>query len=223
MKDSQESLTNKYKNAINGLKSRLAECRSEANIYKITSTILMLSVIIVSIYAWRLVSTKERFNPRKSADEDVYRAKYRWRAINHKHNIFNERIFDNDFTRAAIVNAIKRRREERARLDNAIKATIDTIRLVKQRINQVINAINRRYELFISRIRKFTNATCELTKRIKDSDVFSREIQNTTREFEEVARRYVLSRIPEDTKIDVSKIRRKEIGDIGVGSDMGMG
>ena len=55
------------------------------------------------------VSTKERFNPRKSADEDVYRAKYRWRAINHKHNIFNERIFDNDFTRAAIVNAIKRK------------------------------------------------------------------------------------------------------------------
>ena len=169
------------------------------------------------------ISTKERFNSRKSEYEDVYKAEYRWRAINHKHTIFNERIFDNDFTRAAIVNAIKRRREERARLDNAIKATIDTIRLVKQRINQVINAINRRYELFISRIRKFTNATCELTKRIKDSDVFSREIQNTTREFEEVARRYVLSRIPEDTKIDVSKIRRKEIGDIGVGSDMGMG
>ena len=113
--------------------------------------------------------------------------------------------------------------KERARSDGIIKATIDTIQLVKQRINQVTNTINKRYELFISRIRKFTNATCELTKRIKDSDVFSREIQNTTREFEEVARRYVLSRIPEDTKIDVSKIKREKIGDIGVGGDMGMG
>ncbi|MFC2587103.1 MAG: hypothetical protein ACFNYB_02195 [Campylobacter sp.] len=168
------------------------------------------------------ISTKERFNPRKSEYEDVYKAEYRWRAINHKHTIFNERIFDNDFTRAAIVNAIKRRREERARLDNAIKAAIDGIRLVKQRISQITNAINKRYELFISRIRKFTNAIYELTKRIKDSDFFTREMQNATREFEEVARRYVLSRIPEDTKIDVNKIKRREIKDIGVGGDMGM-
>jgi len=169
------------------------------------------------------ISTKERFNPRKSEYEDVYKAEYRWRAINHKHTIFNERVFDNDFTRAAIVNAIKRRREERARLDGIIKAAIDGIRLVKQRISQITNAINKRYELFISRIRKFTNAIYELTKRIKDSDFFTREMQNATREFEEVARRYVLSRIPKDTKIDVNKIKRREIKDIGVGGDMGMG
>ena len=65
------------------------------------------------------VSTKERFNPRKSDYEDVYGAKYRWRAINYKHNIFNERIFDNDFTRANIISAIRRKREAGARLDNA--------------------------------------------------------------------------------------------------------
>lgn len=169
------------------------------------------------------ISTKERFNSRKSDYEDVYKAEYRWRAINHKHNIFNERVFDNDFTRAAIVNAIKRRREERARLDNAIKAAIDGIRLVKQRVSQVANAINKRYELFISRIRECKNAVNKFTERIRESDVFTRNIQDKTREFEEVARRYVLSRIPEDTKIDVSKIKRREIKDIGVGGDMGMG
>ena len=169
------------------------------------------------------VSTKERFNPRKSADEDVYKEKYRWRAINHKHNIFNERIFDNDFTRANIISAIRRKREARAGLDNAIKATIDTIQLVKQRISQVANAINKQYKLFVSRIGECTHTINKLAEGVRKSDVFTREMQNATREFEEVARRYVLSRIPEDTKIDVSKIKRKEIGDIGVGSDMGMG
>ena len=169
------------------------------------------------------ISTKERFNPRKSEYEDVYKAEYRWREINHKHNIFNERIFDNDFTRAAIVNAIKRRREERARLDNAIKAAIDGIRLVKQRVSQVANAINKRYELFISRIRECKNAVNKFTERIRESDVFTRNIQDTTREFEEVARRYVLSRIPEDIKMDESKIKRKEIRGVRVGGDMGMG
>lgn len=169
------------------------------------------------------VSTKERFNPRKSEYEDVYKAEYRWREIDHKHTIFNERIFNNDFTRAAIVNAIKRRREERARLDNAIKTTIDGIRLVKQRVSQVANAINKPYKFFVSRIRKFTNAANELAERIQKSDFFTREIPNATREFEEVARRYVLSRIPEDIKMDESKIKRTEIGGVGVGGDMGMG
>ena len=168
------------------------------------------------------ISTKERFNSRKSEYEDVYKAEYRWRAINHKHNIFNERIFDNDFTRAAIVNAIKRRREERARLDSIIKAAIDGIRLVKQRVSQVANAINKPYKFFVSRIRKFTNAASKLAERIQKSDFFTREIPNATREFEEVARRYVLSRIPEDTKIDVNKIKRREIKDIGVGGNMGI-
>ena len=169
------------------------------------------------------ISTKERSSASKSADEDVYRTEYRWRAINHKHTIFNERVFDNDFTRAAIVNAIKRRREERARLDNAIKAAIDAIRLVKQRISQVANAINKRYELFISRIRECTNSINKLAERVRKSDVFAREIPDAAREFEEVARRYVLSRIPEDTKIDVNKIKRREIKDIWAGGDMGMG
>ena len=39
----------------------------------------------------------------------------------------------------------------------------------------------------------------------------------------EVARRYVLSRIPEDIKMDESKIKRREIGGVGVGGDRGMG
>ena len=169
------------------------------------------------------ISTKERFNPRKSEYEDVYKAEYRWRAINHKHNIFNERIFDNDFIRANIIGSIRRKREARARLDSAIKTTIDGIRLVKQRISQVANAINKPYKFFVSRIRKFTNATNELAERIQKSDFFTREIPNATREFEEVARKYVLSRIPEDTKMDESKIKRKEIRGVGVGGDMGVG
>ncbi|RRD52043.1 hypothetical protein [Campylobacter rectus] len=169
------------------------------------------------------ISTKERFNPRKSDYEDVYKAEYRWRAINHKHNIFNERIFDNDFTRANIISAIRRKREARARSDGIIKAAIDGIRLVKRRISQVANAINKRYELFVSRIRECANTINKLTEGIRKPDVFTRETQNATREFGEVARKYVLSRIPEDIKMDESKIKRKEIRGVGVGGDMGMG
>ena len=169
------------------------------------------------------IFTKERFNPRKSDYEDVYKAEYRWRAINHKHNIFNERIFDNDFTRANIISAIRRKREARARSDGIIKAAIDGIRLVKQRISQVANAINKRYELFFSRIRECANTINKLTEGIRKPDIFAREIPDAAREFEEVARRYVLSRIPEDTKIDVSKIKRKEIRGVGVGGDMEIG
>ena len=168
------------------------------------------------------ISTKERSSASKSADEDVYRAEYRWRAINHKHTIFNERVFDNDFTRAAIVNAIKRRREERARLDNAIKAAIDGIRLVKQRVSQVANATNKPYKFFVSRIRKFTNAANELAERIQKSDFFTREIPNATREFEEVVRKYGLSSMPEDIKIDVNKIKVEKIEEVGIYDDMGL-
>lgn len=168
------------------------------------------------------VSTKERFNPRKSEYEDVYKAEYRWRAINHKHNIFNERIFDNDFIRANIISAIRRKREARARLDSAIKTTIDGIRLVKQRVSQVANAINKPYKFFVSRIRKFTNIANELAERIQKSDFFTRETPNATREFGEVARRYVLGYIPEDIKIDVSKIKREKIEEIGIYDDMGL-
>ena len=168
-------------------------------------------------------SAKGRSSTGKSTDDDVYKTEYRWRAINHKHNIFNERIFENDFIRANIIGSIRRKREARARLDSAIKTTIDGIRLVKQRVSQVANAINKPYKFFVSRIRKFTNAASELAERIRKPDVFAREIPDATREFEEVARKYVLSRIPEDIKIDVSKIKRREIKDIGVGGDMGMG
>ena len=168
------------------------------------------------------ISTKERFNSRKSEYEDIYKAEYRWRAINHKYTIFNERIFDNDFTGAAIVKAIKRRREERARLDNAIKATIDGIRLVKRRISQIANAINKRYELFISRIRECTNTINKLTEGIRKPDVFAREIPDAAREFEEVVRKYGLSSMPEDIKIDVNKIKVEKIEEVGIYDDMGL-
>ena len=49
LQDSKESLTNKYKNALNGLKHRLVECRSEADIFKILSVILTIAAILVSI------------------------------------------------------------------------------------------------------------------------------------------------------------------------------
>ena len=58
LQDSKESLTNKYKNALNGLKHRLVECRSEADTFKILSVILTIAAILVSIYAWRLYLQK---------------------------------------------------------------------------------------------------------------------------------------------------------------------
>ena len=113
------------------------------------------------------ISTKERFNPRKSDYEDVYKAEYRWRAINHKHNIFNERIFDNDFTRANIISAIRRKRESRARSDGIIKAAIDGIRLVKRRISQLqtqlINDTN-------SLSQELENVQIQLTSLQKESE-----------------------------------------------------
>ena len=110
-----------------------------------------------------------------------------------------------------------------ARYHSGIRATIDGIQDIKRGIGQYRDRINKQYKFLMSRVRKFTTATNELTKRIKESDIFSRAISRTTREFEEVARRYVLGRIPEDTKIDVNKIKRREIKDIGIGGDMGMG
>lgn len=156
-------------------------------------------------------------------NQPIDKTKYKWQAINHKHTIFNERIFDNDFIRANIISAIRRKREARARSDGIIKAVIDGIRFVKRRIIQVANAINKQYKLFVSRIRECANTINKLAERIRESDIYSREIPDATREFEEVARRYVLNRIPEDTKIDVNKIKRREIKDIGVGGDVGMG
>ena len=96
-------------------------------------------------------------------------------------------------------------------------------RFVKQRISQVANAINKQHKLFISRIRECTNTINKLAEGIRKPDVFSREIHNTTREFKEVTRKYVLSHISEDIEIDASKIKRKDIKDIWAGGDMGMG
>lgn len=169
------------------------------------------------------ISTKDLALANKLANDGIDKTKYKWQAINHEHTIFNERIFDNDFTRANIISAIRRKREARARSDGIIKAAIDGIRLVKQRIIQLANAINKRYELFFSRIRECTNTINKLTEGIRKPDVFAREISGATREFEEVARKYVLSRMPEDIKMDESKIKRREIKDIGVGGDMEIG
>lgn len=104
-----------------------------------------------------------------------------------------------------------------------VRRTYDGIRFVKQWVSQVANAINKQHKLFISRIRECTNTINKLTEGIRKPDVFAREISGITREFEEVARRYVLSRIPEDTKMDESKIKRREIRGVGAGGDMGMG
>ena len=54
LKDSQESSIGKYKSEINGLKSRLIECQSEANTFKIISMILMSVAILILVYAWKL-------------------------------------------------------------------------------------------------------------------------------------------------------------------------
>ena len=162
------------------------------------------------------ISTKALTNANKLANDGIDKTKYKWQAINHKHTIFNERIFDNDFTRANIVGTIRRKREARARYYDSIKAAINGIRFVKQRISQVANAINKQHKLFISRIRECTNTINKLAEGIRKPDVFSREIHNTTREFEEVARKYLLSRTQKDIKIDADMIKKRDICDIGI-------
>ncbi|WP_103644613.1 relaxase/mobilization nuclease domain-containing protein [Campylobacter concisus] len=169
------------------------------------------------------ISTKEMALANKSANDSIYRTKYKWRATNHKHTIFNERIFDNDSTRANIIDTIRGKREARARYYDSIKAAINGIRFVKRQISQLANAINKQHKLFISRIRECTNTINKLAEGIRKPDVFAREIPDATREFEEVVRKHVLSRIPEDIKIDASKIKKKDIKDIWAGGDMGMG
>ena len=162
------------------------------------------------------ISTKALTNANKLANDGIDKTKYKWQAINHKHTIFNERIFDNDFTRANIVGTIRRKREARARYYDSIKAAINGIRFVKQRISQVANAINKQHKLFISRIRECTNTINKLTEGIRKPDVFAREISGTTREFEEVARKYLLSRTQKDIKIDADMIKKRDICDIGI-------
>ena len=162
------------------------------------------------------ISAKDLALANKSANDSIYRTKYKWQAINYKHTILNERIFDNDSTRANIVGAIRRKREARARYYDSIKAAINGIRFVKQRISQVANTINKQHKLFIPKIRECTNTINKLAEGIRKSDVFSREIHNTTREFEEVARRYVLSRAQKDIQMDANRIKQRDICDIGI-------
>lgn len=56
------------------------------------------------------IFTKALTNVNKSANDGIDKTKYKWQAINHKHTIFNERIFYNDLTRANIVGAIRKKR-----------------------------------------------------------------------------------------------------------------
>ena len=162
------------------------------------------------------ISTKALTNANKSANDGIDKTKYKWRATNHKHTIFNERIFDNDSTRANIIDTIRRKREMGARYGNVIRATIDGIQDIKRGIGQYRDRINKQYKFLMSRVGKFTTATNELTKRIKESDIFARAISRTTREFEEVARKYVLSRIQKDIRMDANRIKQRDICDIGI-------
>lgn len=161
------------------------------------------------------ISTKALTNANKSANDGMDKTKYKWRATNHKHTIFNERIFDNDSTRAKIIDTIRRKREMGARYGNVIRATIDGIQDIKREISQYRGRINKQYKFLISRVIKITTAANKLAERIRESDIFSRELYDTTREFEEVARKYALGRIQKDVKIDVDSAKKRDIGGMG--------
>ena len=161
------------------------------------------------------ISIEELASLSKSVDEVIYKTKYKWRATNHKHTIFNERIFDNDSTRANIIDTIRRKREMGARYGNVIRATIDGIQDIKREISQYRDRINKQYKFLISRVVKIATAANKLAERIRESDIFSRELHDATREFEEVARKYVLSRIQKDVKIDVNGAKKRDIGGMG--------
>lgn len=161
------------------------------------------------------ISTKAPTNANKSANDGIDKTKYKWRATNHKHTIFNERIFDNDSTRANIIDTIRRKREMGARYGNVIRATIDGIQDIKRGISQYRGRINKQYKFFISRVVKITTAANKLAERIRESDIFSRELHDATREFEEVARKYALGRIQKDVKIDVNGVKKRDIGGMG--------
>lgn len=92
------------------------------------------------------ISTKDLALANKLANDSIYRTKYKWQAINYKHTIFNERIFDNDFTRANIVGTIRRKGEMGARYHNVIRATIDGIQDIKRGIGQYRDRINKQYK-----------------------------------------------------------------------------
>ena len=161
------------------------------------------------------ISTKALINANKSANDGMDKTKYKWRATNHKHTIFNERIFDNDSTRANIIDTIRRKREMGARYGNVIRAAIDGIQDIKRGIGQYRDRINKQYKFLISRVIKIATAANKLAERIRESDIFSRELHDATREFEEVARKYELGRIKKDVKIDVDSAKKRDIGGMG--------
>ena len=161
------------------------------------------------------ISIEELASLSKSVDEVIYKTKYKWRATNHKHTIFNERIFDNDSTRANIIDTIRRKREMGARYGNVIRATIDGIQDIKREISQYRDRINKQYKFLISRVVKIATAANKLAERIRESDIFSRELHDATREFEEVARKYALGHIQKDVKIDVNSAKKRDIGGMG--------
>ena len=161
------------------------------------------------------ISIEELASLSKSVDEVIYKTKYKWRATNHKHTIFNERIFDNDSTRANIIDTIRRKREMGARYGNVIRAAIDGIQDIKRGIGQYRDRINKQYKFLISRVIKIATAANKLAERIRESDIFSRELHDATREFEEVARKYELGRIKKDVKIDVDSAKKRDIGGMG--------
>lgn len=162
------------------------------------------------------ISIKDLALANKLANDGIDKTKYKWQAINHEYTIFNERIFDNDFIRANIVGTIRRKEEMGARYHNVIRATIDGIQEIKRGIGQYRDRINKQYKFLMSRVGKFTTATNELTKRIKESDIFARAISRTTREFEEVARKYLLSRTQKDIQMDTNRIKQRDICDMGI-------
>ena len=161
------------------------------------------------------IFTKALTNANKSANDGIDKTKYKWRATNHKHTIFNERIFDNDSTRANIIDTIRRKREMGARYGNVIRATIDGIQDIKREISQYRDRINKQYKFLMSRVIKITTAANKLAERIRESDIFSRELHDATREFEEVARKYALSHAQKDVKIDVDVPKKRDIGGMG--------
>lgn len=118
------------------------------------------------------ISPKALTNANKSANDGMDKTKYKWRATNHKHTIFNERIFDNDSTRAKIIDTIRRKREMGARYGNVIRATIDGIQDIKREISQYRGRINKQYKFLISRVIKIATAANKLAERIREPDIF---------------------------------------------------
>lgn len=161
------------------------------------------------------IFTKALTNANKSANDGIDKTKYKWRATNHQHTIFNERIFDNDSTRANTIDTIRRKREMGARYGNVIRATIDGIQDIKREVSQYRDRINKQYKFLISRVIKIATSANKLAERIRESDIFSRELHDATREFEEVARRYALSHAQKDIKIDVDSVKKRDIGGMG--------